>query len=144
MGADRVGEVAVLGSTTRSVPAKPETAELSGTTSAWSSGDRVSASLSRAATGGWLSGVASTLGLVSVTVDLPAATLRRLEAEAARRGVGIDVVIAELVETLPAEDAGQAPVRRRKLAIAGVGASGGQRGRAADADELLADGFGRS
>lgn len=77
---------------------------------------------------------------MSVTVDLPAATLRRLEAEAARRGVGIDMVIAELVEALPAD----VPVRRRKLAIAGIGASGGQRGRAADADELLADGFGRS
>jgi hypothetical protein len=80
---------------------------------------------------------------MSVTVDLPPATLRRLEAEAARRGVGIEIVIAELAEALPAEDAGAAPVRRT-LAIAGIGASGGQRGRAADADELLADGFGRS
>ncbi len=86
----------------------------------------------------------STLVAVSVTVDLPPATLRRLEAEAARRGVGIEVVIAELAEALPAEDTGTTPVRRRKLAIAGIGASGGQRGRAADADELLADGFGRS
>jgi hypothetical protein len=76
---------------------------------------------------------------MSVTVDLTPATLRRLEAEAARRGVGIDVVIAELAETLPDE----APSRRRKLAIAGIGASGGRRGRAVDADELLADGFGR-
>lgn len=93
---------------------------------------------------GWLSGAGTTLAVMSVTVDLPAATLRRLEAEAARRGVGIDVVIAELAETLPAEHTGEAPVRRRKLAIAGIGASGGKRGRAADADELLADGFGRS
>ncbi len=53
-------------------------------------------------------------------------------------------MIAELVETLPAESTSDAPGRRRKLAIAGIGASGGQRGRAADADELLADGFGRS
>ena len=45
---------------------------------------------------------------------------------------------------LPAEDTGQAPVRHRKLAIAGTGASGGKRGRAADVDELLAEGFGRS
>ncbi len=81
---------------------------------------------------------------MSVTVDLPAATLRRLEAEAARRSVGIDVVIAELVDTLPVKDPGPPPARRRKLAIAGIGASGGQRGRAADADEMLADGFGRS
>ncbi|MCB1260767.1 MAG: hypothetical protein KDB33_10335 [Acidimicrobiales bacterium] len=81
---------------------------------------------------------------MTVTVDLPAATLRRLKAAAARRGVGIDVVIAELAESLPVDDADPAPARRRKLAIAGVGASGGKRGRAADADELLADGFGRS
>jgi len=80
---------------------------------------------------------------MSVTVELPAATLRRLEAEAARRGVGIDVVIADLVEALPAQDSGEAPVRRRKLAIAGIGASGGTR-FARDADELLAEGFGRS
>ncbi|MCB9405107.1 MAG: hypothetical protein H6519_11800, partial [Microthrixaceae bacterium] len=39
---------------------------------------------------------------MSVTVDLPPATLARLEAEASRRGVGIDIVIAELAETLPA------------------------------------------
>jgi hypothetical protein len=81
---------------------------------------------------------------MAVTVDLPAEALARLEAEAARRGVGIDVVIAELAETLPPGDIGEAPVRRRKLAIAGIGSSGGTRGRAADADELLADGFGRS
>jgi hypothetical protein len=56
---------------------------------------------------------------MSVPLDLPPATLRRLEAEAARRGVGIDVVIADL------------------------GASGGTR-FARDADELLAEGLGRS
>ena len=81
---------------------------------------------------------------MSVTVDLPPATLRSLAAEAARCGVGIDVVIVELAETLPTEDINEAPDQHRKLAIAGIGASGGQRGRAADADELLADGFGRS
>lgn len=81
---------------------------------------------------------------MSVTVDLPPATLRRIEAEAARRGVGIDVVIADLAEALPDEITSESPVRHRKLAISGIGASGGQRGRAADADELLADGFGRS
>ncbi|MCC5950505.1 MAG: hypothetical protein JJU45_00265 [Acidimicrobiia bacterium] len=70
---------------------------------------------------------------MSVTVDLPPATLRRLEAEAARRGVGIDVVMTGLAGALPAEDTGEVPARRRRLAIAGIGASGGQRGRAADA-----------
>lgn len=79
-----------------------------------------------------------TLAVMSVTVELPAKALARLEAEAARRGVGIDVVIAELADTLPQPAAGAG----RRLAISGVGASGGGRGRARDADELLADGFG--
>ena len=80
---------------------------------------------------------------MSVTLDLPPATLRRLEAEAARRGVGIDVVIAELADTLPADEtAPEPPAPRRKFALAGIGASGGTR-FARDADELLAEGFGR-
>jgi hypothetical protein len=78
-----------------------------------------------------------------VTVDLPPETLRRLEAEAARRGVGIEVVIADLAEALPAEEStGEPPVLRRRFALAGIGASGGDR-FARDADELLAEGFGR-
>lgn len=80
---------------------------------------------------------------MSVTLDLPPATLRRLEAEAARRGVGIDVVVAQLAEALPAEEtAPKPPSPRRKFALAGIGASGGPR-FARDADELLAEGFGR-
>ena len=39
-----------------------------------------------------------------VTVELPEDALARLRAEAARRGVSIDVVIAELAARLPAED----------------------------------------
>jgi hypothetical protein len=81
---------------------------------------------------------------MAVTVELPAATLRRLEAEAARRGIGIDVVIAELADTLPTADDASGAASRRRLAITGAGASGGKRGRAADGDDLLADGFGRS
>jgi hypothetical protein len=78
-----------------------------------------------------------------VTVELPPATLRRLEAEATRRGVGIDVVIAELAEALPADETTpEPPAPARKFALAGVGASGGPR-FARDADELLAEGFGR-
>lgn len=45
-----------------------------------------------------------TLGAMSVTVDLPDDALRRLEAEAARRGVTIDDIIAELAARLPDED----------------------------------------
>jgi hypothetical protein len=73
-----------------------------------------------------------------VTVELPAEALARLEAEATRRGVSIDVVVAELVDTLPEGGAGAA---RRRLAFAGIGASG--RGITDRVDELLADGFGR-
>lgn len=58
-----------------------------------------------------------------VTLELPPATLRRLETEAARRGVGIDVVIAELVDALPAEGEGEGRGGHR-FAFAGVAASG--------------------
>lgn len=74
---------------------------------------------------------------MSVTVDLPAEALQRLEAEASRRGVSIGVVIAEFADTLPVER----PPGRRRLAIVGVGASG--EGTSHRIDELLADGFGR-
>ncbi|MBI2683844.1 MAG: hypothetical protein HYX33_00385 [Actinobacteria bacterium] len=74
---------------------------------------------------------------MTVNVDLPAEALRRLEVEAARRGVSIDVVIAELADTLPAES----KTGRRRLAIVGVGASGS--GISHRIDEILADGFGR-
>ncbi|MCB0976934.1 MAG: hypothetical protein KDB02_05695 [Acidimicrobiales bacterium] len=58
---------------------------------------------------------------MSVTVDLSPATLARIEAEAARRGVGIDAVIAELAEALPAATE---PVTGHRFAFAGVAASG--------------------
>lgn len=58
-----------------------------------------------------------------ITVDLPPATLRRLEAEAARRGVGIDVVIAELAEALPAPSHAESDARTR-FGFVGVVASG--------------------
>lgn len=78
-----------------------------------------------------------------ITVDLPPATLRRLEAEAARRGVRIDVVIAELAEALPVDELTSAPTAPgRTFALAGIGASGGPL-FARDADQLLAEGFGR-
>lgn len=60
---------------------------------------------------------------MAVTVELPLATLRRLEAEAARRGVGIDVVIAELADTLPAPSEPGPPTGHR-FGFAGVAASG--------------------
>ena len=58
-----------------------------------------------------------------VTVELPPETLRRLEAEAVRRGVGIDVVIAELADTLPAPSEPK-PSTGHRFSFAGVAASG--------------------
>jgi hypothetical protein len=75
---------------------------------------------------------------MTLTVDLPESTLVRLRAEAERRGVSIDLVIAELAEALPAET----PEVERKLSFIGLGSSSSGR-HARDADELLADGFGR-
>ena len=75
---------------------------------------------------------------MTLTVEISEDTLGRLRAEAARRGVSIDVLIAELAETLPPETGRE----ERKLSIIGLGAStSGLRAR--DADDLLADGFGR-
>ena len=73
-----------------------------------------------------------------ITVDLHEDTLARLHAEATRRDVSIDLVIAELSMTLPTD---QVPARKT-LSLIGLGSSSSGRS-ARDADELLADGFGR-
>ena len=75
---------------------------------------------------------------MTLTVEISEDALARLRAEADRRGVSIDVVIAELAETLPPESTSE----ERKLSFIALGASTSGR-RARDADELLADGFGR-
>ena len=41
---------------------------------------------------------------MSVTLDLPAESQARLEAEATRRGITLDQLIAELADALPATD----------------------------------------
>jgi hypothetical protein len=71
-----------------------------------------------------------------VTVELSDEALARLEAEAARRGVSVDVVINELAARLPDEGA-----RARRQGLIGLGASTSGR-TAAEADDLLAEGFG--
>lgn len=76
---------------------------------------------------------------MTVTIDLPEDALARLEAEAKRRGVSIDLVVAELVEALPAESS-TAP---QTFSFVGLGSSTSGR-YARDTDELLADGFGRN
>ena len=75
-----------------------------------------------------------------MTVDLPDQALSRLRAEAVRRGVRIDEVIAELADQLPADDE-HASRDPRRLAFLGAGAS--ESGITPRLDELLADGFGR-
>lgn len=75
---------------------------------------------------------------MTVTIDLPEDALARLRDEAKRRGVSIDLVIAELAEALPAKSAA-AP---QTFSFVGLGSSTSGR-FARDADEFLADGFGR-
>lgn len=58
---------------------------------------------------------------MSVTVELPDDALARLRAEATRRGVTIDVVIAELAGRLPA---GSSAPRKHRLSFVGIGSSG--------------------
>jgi hypothetical protein len=80
---------------------------------------------------------------MSVTVELPAEALRRLEAEATRRGISIDDVIAELAARLPDE----VPSSGHRLSFIGIGASGDtrpfdiHRERAELADRKLAEGI---
>ena len=73
------------------------------------------------------------------TVDLPGDVLARLQAEAARRGVSIDSVIAELAAALPAER----PPAKRTFSFIGRGSTSSGR-PARDADEIVAEGFGRT
>jgi plasmid stability protein len=74
---------------------------------------------------------------MSLTVRLPDELAAALEAEAARRGQSPDEVAADLLaERLPR------PGARRRLVFAAVGSSTSRR-NAADADDMLAEGFGR-
>jgi len=82
---------------------------------------------------------------MSVTVELPAEALRRLEAEATRRGVSIDDVIAELAANLPVDT--PSPSSGHRLSFIGIGASGDtrpfdiHRERAELAERKLAEGI---
>ena len=74
-----------------------------------------------------------------VTIDLSEDMLARLRAEAERRHLSMDAVVEELAATLPAERTAEV---RCRLSFVALGSSvSGQ--RAQDADEMLADGFGR-
>ena len=76
-----------------------------------------------------------------MTVNLPDEVARRLAAEAARRGVTPEQVAVEAIDAqLPPEAPQRSP--KRRLSFIGIGASKSGR-RAADTDEMLAEGFGR-
>jgi hypothetical protein len=74
---------------------------------------------------------------MAMTVSLPGEVAAALEAEAARRGQTPDKVAADLLSARP--DSGH--WARRRLAFAAAGASSGR--GAAEADDVLAEGFGR-
>lgn len=74
---------------------------------------------------------------MSVALDLTEDVVRRLTAEAQRRGVAIADVVTDLATQLPAPD----QRRRRRLAFVGVGASTSD--LSDRVDEILAEGFGQ-
>jgi len=76
---------------------------------------------------------------MTVTIELPAEAEARLEAEAARRGITLDQLVADLAASLPDETADE---HRPELTFLAAGAS--KAGITHRIDELLADGFGRS
>jgi len=74
-----------------------------------------------------------------VTLDLSAEALARLRGEAERRGITMEELVDEFATALPSEPAESLP---RKLRFFAMGRSTSGRS-AADADEMLAEGFGR-
>lgn len=82
---------------------------------------------------------------MSMVIKLPDELARRIEAVAAARGENAEDVALEALGSspmlAPESSAGAQPVRRR-LALAGIGSTGGP-GISTRIDELLADGFGR-
>ena len=75
------------------------------------------------------------------SVHLPDELVDRLAVEAARRRISVDALAAETLAA--AFDQPVTPTApRRRLAFVAIGASGQARG-GAEADELLAEGFGR-
>lgn len=74
-----------------------------------------------------------------VTLDLSDEAMARLRAEADRRGISVDELVDELAAGLTPETSESLP---RKLRFFAIGRSTSGRS-AADADEMLAEGFGR-
>lgn len=70
---------------------------------------------------------------MTVTLELPAEALQELRAEAERRDLSVDALIAEFAGTL-----GRATPAPRPLGFVAIGESTSGR-RAVDADEMLAE-----
>jgi plasmid stability protein len=81
-------------------------------------------------------------GAMSLTVNLPGEVGAALEAEAARRGQTPDQVAADLLAAGLLVPRSAESVTRRVLVFAAAGESTSGRS-AAEADEMLAEGFGR-
>ena len=74
---------------------------------------------------------------MTIEVDLPEEAVRRLRAEADRRGLSVEGLIAELASELPPPSSGPG----RRPAFVAVGAS--ETGTSHRVEEILAEGFGR-
>ncbi|MGH9226772.1 MAG: hypothetical protein ACRD2W_23965 [Acidimicrobiales bacterium] len=74
---------------------------------------------------------------MNIEVDLPEEAVRRLKAEADRRGLNMDGLVANLALELPAVPTGPG----RRPAFVAVGAS--KLGTTDRIEETLAEGFGR-
>lgn len=79
---------------------------------------------------------------MTLTLELPAEAQARLEAEATRRGITLDQLVAQIAESFPV-DAAPGKVRQKARRLAFVGAGASDTGITDRIDDLLADGFGR-
>ena len=77
---------------------------------------------------------------MSVTLELSDGVVAHLRREAGRRGISLDKLVADLAALLPPSPE---PHKGRSLGFIGIGASDSG-SRAADADKMLAEGFGRT
>lgn len=81
---------------------------------------------------------------MSGTLDLPQDVIDNLRAEAELRGIGLSELVAKLAEELEATETTDAAATLPKvLSFIGIGASTSGR-TAAEADDMLAEGFGQS
>lgn len=78
---------------------------------------------------------------MTLTLELSAQAQARLEAEAVRRGITLNQLVAQIAEAFPA-DAGPVEVQQTARRLAFVGAGASDKGTTDRIDDLLSDGFG--